>query len=416
MQTPQNLTPDVTNSYDQNRLAGWDIGLTACALACMTAGFWRLWPGALLLPDAPVGPMILKAGLASLGFVALASRWEDAARALSRNPLALVVMALVTSSAIWAIVPAEALRHAIMLIVIWVFGIALALRFKPRELSQICASAGILGLSAQFVGHQTLPPVSAFDGDVAFAIIGNAWAAWCVPTRRLFWLMALGACCALAVAVGDFASLGAIAGLVVGCAVAQLSAIRSRHGSVSIMVTAWVLVALIIGVTLFALFGVDPVTAKLASFFEGLGPHMIIGQGFGVSGQSVASALGAGLGVVGVMLAGLVVFATVFQVLLSNRQIGSESDGTIAIWFASLGAILVDPSNVTIFGPVIVVFAASSFTISLSCLTTPRRRQSLRQSVMPQRLVQLPPTPPRNTTPPTSDSPHLTAMGLRPKR
>lgn len=394
-------------------LAGWDIGLAAFALACMTAGFWRLWPGALFLSDAPLGPMILKSGLAALGFVAVATRWEDAVRAVTRNPLILVLMALACSSAMWAIIPADALRNSIMLIVMWVFGIALTLRFKPRELAEIFAFAGLFGLFAQFAAHQNMPPVSAFDGDVAFAIIGCAWAAWCVPVRRLLWLLALGACCALAFAAGDMASLGAGIGLIIGLGVAQVGNVRGRQGTISIIVTAWVLVALIIGVTMFALFGADPVLARISSFFMALGPHMVIGQGFGVSGQSIATSIGAGLGIVGVALAGLVAFATLFQAMLGQRQSGDGVDGSVAIWFGGMGAILVSPADISVFGPIFISLAASSFAISLTCVSTPRRRRLLKDAPMPLHTFQ----DRRPTSVANAPSvPSLTEMGLRPRR
>lgn len=374
MRQTESLQPSMTTP---NPLQGWDIGLAAFVLACMTAGFWRLWPGALSLADAPLGPMILKAGLASLGFVALATRWEDALRALARNPLMLVMLALTVSSALWAIVPADALRNAIMLIVIWVFGVGLALRFQARELAEICAFGGIFGLMAQFAAHQNMPPVTAFDGDIAFAIIATGWAALTVPARRSLWELAFGACGLLAFAAGDLASLGAVIGLVLGFGVAQLGAIRGRQGTISIIVTAWILVALIIGVTLFALFGADPVSARLSSFFSQLGSNMVIGQGFGISGQSVSSGLAAGLGVLGLALGALVAFATLFQVLLGERQDPNGVNFTIAIWFATLGAILVAPGEIALFGPVCILFAASAFSISLSNVPMPRARRTL---------------------------------------
>lgn len=406
-----------TRPSSSNALAGWDIGIGAFALACMTAGFWRLWPGSLSLSDAPLGPMILKAGLAALGFVAVATRWEDTFRALSRNPLILVLLLLACTSAIWAVVPADALRNAIMLIVVWCFGVALTLRFKSRELSEICAFAGLFGLMAQFAAHQGIPPISAFDGDVAFAIMGGAWAAWCVPTRRSMWVLVTGCCCALAFAAGDVASLGAAVGLLIGLGVAQVGAIRGKNGSVSIILTAWAFVALIIGVTLFALFGADPVSAKISNFFDGLGPQMIIGQGFGLAGQSVADSLGAGLGVVGVALAGLIVFGTLFQALLGERQVGSNVDGSTAVWFASLGTILVSPADVAIFGPVCIVFAATSFSISLSCVRVPRRRSALSQAPIVQEPSQRRRPAPVLTKPkPELSPPPLNELGLRPKR
>jgi hypothetical protein len=407
---------------EPNITAGWDVGVAAVALAFMTAGFWRLWPNALQLSDAPIGPLILKSAVAALGFVGVATRWEDTMRAIARNPLVLVLMALASCSAFWAFAPAEAFRNSIIFIVIWFFGIALTLRFRPRDLAEICAFAGLFGLMAQFAAHQGMPPVSVFDGDVAFAIIGSAWAALCVPARRSLWFLVLGSCCALAFAAGDLPSLGAVVGFLIGLGVAQLGAIRSRNGAISVIVTAWVLVAMIIAVTLFVLFGADPVSNHIARFFDALGPSALIGQGFGVGGQSMASAFGAGLGVVGIALIALIVFASLFQMLLAeNRQskggdITNGFDTNIVVWFASFGAIIVSPSEVAVFSPLCIAFAATSFAISMSLVAAPRQRRSLRstQAALPstqtRRRAQMPVSGPVQT--PSK----LNAMGLRPKR
>lgn len=405
-----------TNTYATNTMAGWDIGLAAFSLACMTSGFWRLWPGAVMLDDAPLGALILKSGIAALGFVGIATRWEDVMKAWARNPLVLVLLALACSSTIWAIVPADALRNSIILIVVWVFGIALCLRFKARELSEICAFGALFGLMAQFGAHQGMPPVSAFDGDVAFGVIGCAWAAWCVPSRRSLWILALGVCCTLGFAAGDIALFGAGAGLIVGFGLAQVSALQAKRGGVSVMVSAWVIVALIVGVTLFALFGAAPVTTKIAAFFQALGSQAVLGQGFGTQGHSVASSLGAGLGIVGVALAGLVVFATLFQALLGGRDAGNGVDGNVAVWFACLGAIVASPADIGVFGPICILLAATSFSISLSCLSAPRPRQSLVRGGQQQRSWQNPNRPTGFVREPVQPNLSLTAMGLRPKR
>ncbi len=367
-------------SPEPNVLAGWDIGLAAFAMACMTAGFWRLWPGAVSLTDAPLGPMILKSGLAALGFVAIASRWEEAIGAIVRNPLMLVLMALACASAVWAIAPADALRNAITLIVMWVFGIAIALRFRPRDLAEICAFAGLFSLMAQFVAHKSMPPVDRFDGDLAFAIIGNVWAAWRVPARRPLWLLAAGGCAMLAFAAGDLASFGAANGLFIGFGLAKFSALKGRQGTISIIVTAWALVALIIGVTVFALFGADPVSANIVAFFTSLGPNMMIGQGFGMAGQSFSHGLGAGLGIVGVALGALIVMATLFQSLFNNANTTHGGEFNVAVWVASLCAILASPDQVAIFGPVSILFFAMSFSISLSSIAVKQPREALMSS------------------------------------
>jgi hypothetical protein len=402
-------------STKSHTLAGWDIGLAAFALACMTTGFWRMLPAAVALDEAPIAAIILKAGLASLGFVGVATQWESVVRAWARNPLPLVLLALACSSPIWAFAPAEALRNGIMLVVIWVFGIAFTLRFKAREFSEIAAFAGLFGLLAQFAAHKSVPAAGAFDGDVAFAIIGTAWAAWCVPSRRSMWVLALGICGAVGFAAGDVPSMGSILGLVVGFGMAQIGAMRGQQKAVSVIVTAWVIVALIIAVTLFALFGVDPVTAKIGAFFEQLGPQGLLGQGFGSGGGSIAGSVGNGLGGVGIALALLVAFATLFQVLLGGRQRGTGLDVHVAIWFGCLGAILASPGNVAMFGPVCILFAATSFAISLSSVNIPQKRKSLAQSAAAKGLGRSQSPQVRRRPAKEEPSTALNNLGLRPK-
>jgi hypothetical protein len=412
-----------------NAMAGWDIGLAAFALACMTTGFWRLWPEASQLNEAPLGPIMLKAGLAALGFVGIASRWEDALRAFSRNPLALVLIALACSSSLWAVVPAEALRHGILFLVIWGLGIALTLRFKSTELAEICGFAGIFALVMQMTAHKGVPPMNHFDGDLAFALIGCAWAAWSVPTRRTIWFIATGICAAFAFASGDTASLGAGLGLIFGLILAQVGNRLSKKGAVSILVAAWLIVAFVVALTAFVMFGADPVSENVSRYFSDLGPNMVIGQGFGVAGQSASSSIGAGLGILGLGVATLVVLATFFQALFGNPSGGTVSMGYVGVSFACVGAILASPNEVTIFGPICLLFAGASFSISLACARRPMARQPLLQrpiavrAPLPQRAAALAGQMNTGSTElatqrrsPIVKSPELNSLGLRPLR
>jgi hypothetical protein len=392
----------------KSELAGWDIGVAAFAMACMTAGFWRLWPGALMLEEAPIGPVILKAGLAALGFVGIATRWEDALRAYATNPTSLVFLGLVCVSPLWAVTGPDALRSAILMVTIWGFGVALALRFKPRELAEICGFAGLMGVIAQFIAHQTTPPAGAFDGDLAFACLATAWAAWVVPARRLVWLLGLGCCAALSVATGDVGALGAGIGLVLGLGLAKAGVVVRRGGPISIIVTAWVIVACIVGVTLFALFGAQAFTSSIVNFYGALGNQAMLGQGFASAGQSVSGAFGAGLGIVGLATALLVVFATLFQALLGKHDVSREAQALTGVWFAAVGAICVAPQEISSFGPVCIAFAASSFSIALACV----KQRPKRVPLMVRSMIASNALPPRKQVTRT-ETPRPTA--LRPK-
>ena len=220
----------------------------------------------------------------------------------------------------------------------------------------------------------------------------------------------------LAFAVRDVASLGAGIGLIIGFGFAKFNASRSHRGAVSVIITAWALVAIIIGMTLFALFGADVVSTKVVSFFLELGPNMMIGQGFGIAGQSFSSSLAAGLGVVGVALAGLIVMATLFQSLLGHTHSTRGENFSIAIWVAALCAILSSPTEIAVFGPVAILFFAMSFSISLSAVAAPRPRQALtdRQQMVPPFKTRTPEFVKK--VPTTTDAtPALNSLGLRSK-
>jgi hypothetical protein len=364
-------------STASNPLAGWDISLAALALACMSVGFWRLWPEAANLDRPPMGPVIIKAGLAALGFVALASKWEVAVRGLGRNPLALVFLALACASGFWAITPGEALQQSILLLVLWSFGIGLALRFTSIELAEICGFAGIFGLIMQIAAQQGMPPVSHFDGDLAFALIGCLWAASQIPSRRMIWLIAAGLCAALALAAGDGASLGAAFGFGIGFGLAAYGGMLARQGAVSVLVTAWVLVAGIVAITLLMMFGMAPIGAGLGQYFDNLGPHMVLGQGFGSLDPSIAGSIGGGLGVLGLCVAGLVIMASLCQILFGKPAFNSALIGQCGALCACVGAWALAPTEVAALGPITIIFAATSFAVSLACAPKPVPRAGL---------------------------------------
>jgi hypothetical protein len=410
-------------------LAGWDIAIAAFAIAFMTAGFWRLWPQALNMQDAPLGPIMLKAGVAALGFVGIASRWEDTLRAVVHNPLGLVLLALALISSVWAIVPTEALRHGILFLVIWGFGIALTLRFKSAELAEICGFAGVSALIMQVTAHKGAPLVEHFDGDLAFAFIGCAWAALRVPARRTLWIIATVITIALAFASGERATLGAFLGFAFGLGLAFSGGLIARRGAVSLVLAAWVIVAALVALTLFVMFGADPVSASVTRYFSELGSAMVIGQGFGSVGQSVADSVGAGLGLLGISVAALVVLATFFQILFGNPSGKTATQSQAGVFFACVGAICCAPNEVAMFGPVVVLFVATSFAISWACARRPQTRKSLfdgarvdgarapRAIVRQQILAKRSPVKTklaRTPAPPLTNG--LTPLGLRPRR
>ncbi|MEN9874840.1 MAG: hypothetical protein RL186_1737, partial [Pseudomonadota bacterium] len=149
-----------------------------------------------------------------------------------------------------------------------------------------------------------------------------------------------------------------------------------RDGTRSVYATAWLLVFLLVAATLFFLFGADSVSGALSRFYSDLGSQNVLGDGFGSQGTSVASALGAGMGVVGLGAGLLLVFGFLLQLFLGNPNLSSGMNAQISVWSASLCAILVSPSAVSIFAPLCILFVAATFSMSLACL--PETDQGLR--------------------------------------
>ncbi|MFN7673814.1 MAG: hypothetical protein ACK5OV_00180, partial [bacterium] len=150
--------------------------MLALALACFSAGFWRMWPGAAGLDEAPLGPVIRTAGVASMGLVGFAVRWEVLAPVLLRRLDGLVLVAICMASAVWALAPALALQHGILLLLVWVFGITIFARLSAADLAFTAAFAGIFALSAQLVAARGLMPLDALDGDLSLALCAALWA------------------------------------------------------------------------------------------------------------------------------------------------------------------------------------------------------------------------------------------------
>lgn len=340
----------------------WDIAILALGLACFSAGFWRLWPWAGGLDEAPLGTMILKAGVASMGLVAFAVRWEALAPILLRRIDGLLLVAVCMISAAWALAPALALQHSILLLLVWVFGLTIAARLPAVELAFSAAFAGILALSAQLVAARGLMPLSALDGDLSFALCAALWASAASATWRWIWLTWSAALVALALLLGDLASVKAAG---IGLAAAGLAfglrwmSARRPWSPIDVAVT---LACSILTVTLLGLF------TPLALSSDPFGAINWIGYGFGVAGASISEGFGQGLGVLGLGLAGLWAIVGTVRLALDRRASDQDSALVFGVWCAGLAALLLAPAEVSVLGPWVALLAGLSFGVGISPL------------------------------------------------
>ena len=333
----------------------WDLALVALALACFSAGFWRLWPGAAGLEEAPLGPIILKAGVASMGFIGFAVRWETLAPLLLKRLDGLLLVAVCLVSAAWALAPAIALQHGILLLSLWVFGITIAARLPAVDLAFTTACAGMLALLAQLVAARGLMPLAALDGDLTFALCAALWASASSSTWRWAWLTWAAALVVLALILGDLASLMAAgigvvtAGLGLGL---RWVAARRQWTPIDVAVT---LACSILTVTLLALF------TPLALSSDPFGAINWIGYGFGVSGASISDGFGLGLGVLGLGLASVWAVVTSVRLALDRRESDTDGAAVFGMWCAGLAALLLAPAEISVIGSWVVLVAGLSF-------------------------------------------------------
>lgn len=370
----------------------WDLALLALALACFSAGFWRIWPAAASLEEAPLGPIILKAGVASMGFIGFAVRWETLASVLLKRLDGLLLVAVCLVSAAWALAPAIALQHGILLLALWVFGITVAARLPAVDLAFTTAFAGVLALLAQLLAARGLMPLDALDGDLTLALCAALWASTASAKWRWAWLAWAAALVVLALTLGDLASLiaagiGVItAGLGLGL---RWIAARRSWTPIDVAVT---LACSILTVTLVALF------MPLSYASDPFGAINWIGYGFGVSGASIRDGFGKGLGVLGLALASIWAVVTSVRLALDRRESDTDGAAVFGMWCAGLAALLLAPSEISVLGSWVAILAGVSFGAGIRPLVLaqqPRAAQPLNAGALYQGAFQSAPMPTR---------------------
>jgi hypothetical protein len=333
----------------------WDLALLALALACFSAGFWRLWPGAARLEEAPLGAVILKAGVASMGFIGFAVRWETLAPVLLRRLDGLLLVAVCLVSAAWALAPAIALQHGILLLSLWVFGITVAARLPAVDLAFAAAFSGILALLAQLLAARGLMPLAALDGDLTLALCAALWASTASAKWRWAWLAWAAALVVLALMLGDLTSL-----MVAGIGVVTLSlglglrwiSARRPWTPIDVAVT---LACSILTVTLLALF------KPLVFASDPFGAINWIGYGFGVSGASIRDGFGQGLGVLGLGLASVWAVVTSVRLALDRRESDLGGAAAFGMWCAGLAVLVLASTEVSVLSAWVALLAGLSF-------------------------------------------------------
>lgn len=377
----------------------WDLALLALALACFSAGFWRLWPGAAGLEEAPLGAVIFKAGVASMGFIGFAVRWETLAPVLLRRLDSLLLVAVCLISAAWALAPAIALQHGILLLSLWVFGITVAARLPVEGLALATAFSGILAILAQIFAARGLMPLSALDGDLTLALCGALWASAVSAKWRWAWLAWAAALVVLALTLGDLTSI-----MVVGIGVVAASlglglrwiSARRPWTPIDLAVT---LACAILTVTLLALF------TPIAFASDPFGAINWIGYGFGVSGSSIRDGFGQGLGVLGLGLASIWAVVTSGRLALDRRESNTNGAAVFGMWCAGLAAFLLAPAEISVLGSWVVLLAGLSFGVGIRPLILaqqPRTSHPLNAEAPYQGAYQAAPLPSRPSPAPSN--------------
>lgn len=353
-----------------------DLAIGALALACVSEGAWRLWPGAPPV-EPPLGFVMLKAAVAALGLVAIAAHWERAAAVLTRLPVLPALLVLALASPVWSAAPAESLRDALLVTLVCLLGLGLALRFRAPDLLEMLAFAGLFAVTAQIVtavqGLTGMIPTADSGADLAagelgFALVAAAGAALAVPARRGLWGAGAVALLILALASGDRGSLGAAGGFLAGATLAY----GATRGPLGVMGVAVALAAGLMAATLAAMFLAPGLMQDAAEAVRALGDHWVSGRGFGLEGRSLGAALGVGLGLAGAGLGGLLAVWSVWTGLRAARRLplvlAPVLCGLTGLMMAAPGAVAADGLAV-----VALVAMASAAIASRLPAQAPRR-------------------------------------------
>lgn len=201
----------------------------------------------------------------------------DFARVLLRQPLLVLLIWLMCATTIWSITPDQTLRRGIGLMFTSLSAVALASRFKWRELAEVLATAFAIMAVASFVAGAVMPGLgrmhelfpgawrglwsdkNLLGGYMAMAGVIFAGAALLNPRRALLWgPMVVLALLLIVLSTSKTALLSCMFGL---CGVVFVWLVR-RGGAMSVASTYGAMLA-VVGLAMVVLFASDAVFAVL---------------------------------------------------------------------------------------------------------------------------------------------------------
>lgn len=370
---------------------GPGAGVLAAVAGLVLAGhgLYQLVPG-IDSAGGQLAQTLIRAAVCALGFIVLAARWEHTVRAVVRDPLPLLVIASALATTAWAADRAATAQAGLILLLAWVFGAALAIRYGAPDLARMAALASLVlvlsAVSGQLAGGGPVAGVQVPAGELGVALVACLWAAGSDPAWRSGWLVCAVVCAVLGLASADPAVAGAVVGAGAGWGLARLL----RAGAPGLLGMAWLAVAAVAGLTVFALFvapglalWLDRTAAELGlPAGAGRGLSWLVGTGFGDPRNGLVSAFVVGAGLWGTGLALLAVAGALLRAALRPDPSGSgwalPVGGLAGVCWAAATAV---PAG----GLAVILLSAAAVAVTLQPVRSAARPLRRRPLLTPDR-------------------------------
>lgn len=332
---PNRPPQSINSNYSHKQRRTWrDVGrretkvfflesvIFAISLMVLSAQFWRYF--SLSVFGAEIDPRsqeltLLRTSILTLGIIVIAVRFNSAVNLFFRNFGIFGIVFFSFISVVWSINPPETLQHALLLLLLIVFSIAIVLRYPKAKISTLMAISSIIILGFELLnlfGNRSLSISQYRLPSLSTALVFSAWAAVENSKWRSIYILVSFILLFLGFITHTPSLEISIAGMVTG-GVLYAGVKNTSDSPIRMSIIAVVCMCYI--AYMLTRFGASSAEA-LNFIFTQMGDKSLMGYGFGTNGSSILAKFIYGLGVIGLMSASVYFLSCMVFGIFAIRQ------------------------------------------------------------------------------------------------
>lgn len=288
----------------------------------LSAQFWHYF--SLSVFGAEIDPRsqeltLLRTSILTLGIIVIAVRFNSAVNLFFRNFGIFGILFFSFISVVWSINPPETLQHALLLLLLIVFSIAIVLRYPKTKISTLMAISSIIILGFELLnlfGNRSLSISQYRLPGLSTALVFSVWAAVENSKWRSIYILVSFILLFLGFITHTPSLEISIAGMVTGSVL--YAGVKNTSDS-PIRMSIIAVVSMCYIAYMLTRFGASSAEA-LNFIFTQMGDKSLMGYGFGTNGSSILAKFIYGLGVIGLMSASVYFLSCMVFGIFAIRQ------------------------------------------------------------------------------------------------